>query len=59
MINKKLLKETMTVERARAILILKDLVKQKQAYASELDEVSRLNDLIKQFENKINTKEDQ
>lgn len=52
----KKIRETCAIEDRRCIIILQELVKKKIAYATTLDETSRLNDLIIQFKKEVNIK---
>jgi hypothetical protein len=45
--------ETCRCEQVRCKIILKELILQAQAYATHMDEVSRLQNLLKQFEEQI------
>jgi hypothetical protein len=55
----KKIRETCKAEDRRCLIILKTIILPKIAYTNNLDEVSRLNSILKEFENQINnTKED-
>jgi hypothetical protein len=49
----KKIKETCRAEDVRCYLILKELVQQKMAYTTHMDEVSRLNDILIQFKKEV------